>query len=180
MNNVFAVTWFPRSVLLLGLGAASACGSDDPTVESVGATLADGCSINSDCNDPLVCAFRKCHNACTATRDCPAGARCVASERPYRVCQLPTEVTCAYNSECPTSQVCGIDKKCRDQCTSDRDCVPEQVCSVGACADVVELTVDGGLPPAVGVNTSGVRCVYNSDCAEPPSAKRDNAAPSAT
>src|SRR6478735_2512486 len=109
----------------------SCSGSDAPPL----AAIAEGCSINTDCTSPLVCAFRKCHTACTTSRDCPMGQRCMASDRPFHVCQLPDETKCAYNSECPSGQLCGVDGRCRDQCAADRDCVAEQVCSQGTCAE---------------------------------------------
>src|SRR5512135_3410819 len=82
----------------------SSCGSDH-----VAARIAEGCLINSDCTSPLVCAFRRCHNACSATRDCPAGQRCVASDRPFKVCELSEEKHCARTVDCPPGMVCGID-----------------------------------------------------------------------
>src|SRR5258705_11673579 len=99
-----------------------ACSSDK------GAELAQGCLINSDCNDPLVCAFRKCHNACTDTRDCSIPLRCVASDRPFHVCQLVEERLCRYNSDCPEKQVCASDAQCRDECQGDADCLFGQLC----------------------------------------------------
>ena len=58
--------------------------------------LAEGCIINTDCSSPLVCAFRKCHQACTSSRDCEPGQRCMASDRPFHVCQLPDERLCCF------------------------------------------------------------------------------------
>src|SRR5262244_487056 len=81
---------------------AVACTSD----EKAPGELAAGCLVNSDCHDPLVCAFRTCHNACVATRDCPKGLRCVASDRPYHVCQLLSERNCTYNTDCFEGQAC--------------------------------------------------------------------------
>jgi hypothetical protein len=138
-----------------------ACTSDDRNPGE----LATGCAINSDCREPLVCAFRKCHSACVATRDCPAGTRCVASDRPFHVCQLGSERTCTYHSDCPEGQVCGIDGQCRDQCKATPDCLAEQVCVAGTCAEQAELR-DGGLT-AVSKDASpptGQSCAYNSQC----------------
>src|SRR5215467_7581900 len=114
---------------------ALACSSDTPPLSD----LSQGCLVNSDCNDPLVCAFRRCHNACATTRDCPAGLRCVASDRPFHVCQLDSEKKCTYNSDCPMGQVCATDAQCRDQCQGDADCLAEQTCVSGACAEQNEL-----------------------------------------
>jgi hypothetical protein len=143
-----------------------ACSSDQGATH---AALADGCYINTDCNSPLVCAFRRCHAECTTDRDCPGGARCVLSDRPFHVCQLGVEKNCTYNSDCPTGQVCGVDQNCRDQCKTDSDCVSGQVCSQGTCADPSELN-NGKLPVSAGTgggdaaSSAGQSCVYNSDC----------------
>ena len=132
--------WALTTILLAG-----ACASSDAPQTNPG----DGCAINSDCSTPLVCAFRKCHMACLDTRDCPTNQRCMASDRPFHVCQLPTETKCGYNSDCPEGQICAVDGQCRDQCTSDRDCVSHQICTARSCAEVVEL--DGGALTPVAV-----------------------------
>lgn len=147
---------------LLGTGVLLSAGCEGEEVAV--AMLGEGCLLNTDCNTPLVCAFRRCHTECKDSRDCSAGQRCVQSDRPYRVCQLDDERACAYNSECPSSQVCAVDGQCRDQCAADRDCVPEQVCATGTCAAPEELT-DGNLLPAVDApQTTGQPCAYNSEC----------------
>lgn len=159
-----------RTAACLALGALPlfaffACSSSDTPPK---ASLAAGCSINSDCTEPLVCAFRKCHTACTSTRDCPTGERCVASDRPFHVCQLEQESRCTYNSECPDKQVCGVDGHCRDQCATVRDCLLDQTCVSGTCADKDEL--EGGTLPVTNdaaAEASGQPCAYNSDCASP-------------
>src|SRR5262245_2970734 len=139
---------------------ALACGSDSDQEAVRKARISDGCLINSDCNNPLVCAFRRCHNACESTRDCAAPQRCVASDKPFYVCQLADEVECSYNSQCPATQVCGVDGKCRDQCSADRDCLPTQLCRTATCAEPAEL-VDGGLPSKPNVDAgSGLPCSY--------------------
>ena len=132
--------WALTTILLAG-----ACASSDAPQTNPG----DGCAINSDCSTPLVCAFRKCHMACLDTRDCPTNQRCMASDRPFHVCQLPTETKCGYNSDCPEGQICAVDGQCRDQCTSDRDCVSHQICTARSCAEVVELDAGALTPVAV-------------------------------
>ncbi len=150
--------------------AAAACGAVlviacSSSTDASGHGIAEGCNINSDCNTPLVCAFQRCHNQCSATRDCPSTQRCIESDRPYSVCQLPEERSCVSNATCPIGQVCARDAQCRNGCSTDRDCITGQVCAGGACAEPSEL-VDGGLPSAGDAGASGVPCVLNSDCAD--------------
>jgi hypothetical protein len=45
------------------------------------------------------------------------------------VCQLPTEVTCVYNSDCKMPLVCARDEQCRNQCQATVDCISPQVCT---------------------------------------------------
>ena len=112
--------WF-RGAGALGIafGLVAACGSDSTEDKRVLAELSQGCVLNSDCKSPLVCVFRKCHEQCTETRDCPDGLLCVAAdEDSLRVCQLPTETKCYSTHDCPGKQVCGPDGRCRDFCDS--------------------------------------------------------------
>jgi hypothetical protein len=81
-------------VAFLGVLGFSAC-SGDP--EPVQVALAQGCTINSDCVAPLVCAFKRCHDECNESRDCPNDQHWMVSDRPFHVCQLPVEETCSYN-----------------------------------------------------------------------------------
>jgi hypothetical protein len=144
----------------------AACSGDEPHQLGLG----DGCNINTDCTAPLVCAFRKCHVACTTSRDCTPGQRCMASDRPFHVCQLESERNCSYNSECPEHQACGTDHQCRDQCAADRDCLRYQVCVGATCAEVEEV-VDGGLvseaAPTEEASAGGLPCNYTSECPVP-------------
>jgi hypothetical protein len=159
--RTFARRWLFAASFLIVLAAA--CSSDEPL-----SALAEGCLINSDCNAPLVCAFRRCHQACEDTRDCPPSLRCVASDRPFHVCQLESERACTYNSDCPRGQTCASDAQCRDQCQGDSDCLLNQICVAGSCAERDELR-DGGLPMVLkeaGPST-GQPCSYNSQCSPP-------------
>jgi Putative metal-binding motif len=164
----------PKSVGGSAIGVACAVAlalscSDDTDNDALKAALARGCLINTDCNSPLVCAFRKCHQACDTTRDCPEPARCVESEKPFHVCQLPEERDCFYNSDCAGDQVCAVDGQCRDQCASDRDCIPGQVCTSATCAEPSEL-VNGRLVVRDGgadAPSTGATCGQTSDCESP-------------
>jgi hypothetical protein len=92
------------------------------------ADLAGGCSINSDCNAALICAFGRCHIACTESRDCTAGERCVASSAGTGVCQLSTESTCSPTALCQVGEVCGNDGQCRASCASSTPCPTGDYC----------------------------------------------------
>ncbi|HEY3592485.1 MAG TPA: hypothetical protein VGL13_01370, partial [Polyangiaceae bacterium] len=151
--------------LLVWVVLASGCKSSN---ESLG-TLAAGCVLNTDCESPLVCAFKRCHAECETSRDCPAGERCVESDKPFHVCQLAEERNCSYNSDCASGQFCAVDLQCRDQCHTDRDCVRDQLCIGGTCADQAEVA-DGGLLIAAADASSdagGQPCLYTSECPVP-------------
>ncbi len=108
------------------------------------AGLAAQCSINSDCNSPLVCVFSHCHQACAETRDCPSPERCVAAGS-YDVCTLPSDETCSTpGSACPTGLTCASGE-CRNACQSTTQCIPGQVCVSNACVETASA-LDAGLP----------------------------------
>ena len=64
------------------LAIASAASSGCSSTKSQPATLAQGCSLNSDCTSPLICVFSLCHDQCAASRDCPNGELCVSTVLP--------------------------------------------------------------------------------------------------
>ncbi len=119
-----------RFTLALGLmlavavtAAASSCSSSNN-----GPNLSANCSINSDCNSPLICAFARCHEACTESRDCMSGERCVQAGK-SGVCQLASESTCGAGGTCQTGQVCvTTDNQCRGQCTAAGGCTMGDYC----------------------------------------------------
>ena len=126
--------------LVLGsVGLLSGCGSG-----AVKPAPGMGCSLNSQCAAGLTCTFGFCHTACAVNGDCPTGQLCVktgaagdagASDAgtiggsAINVCQLPTEVTCVYNSNCKLPLVCARDEQCRNQCQASVDCISPQVCT---------------------------------------------------
>lgn len=121
------------------------------------------CTLNSDCNEGLVCLFERCHAECTKDGDCVRPTVC----RPLQsykgsgagVCLLPEEVRCVggNDNECLGSLACGPDKTCRSRCSAG--CPKKQVCSDDWCADSNEL-VDGGLPEIAPSSA----CQIPSDC----------------
>jgi uncharacterized membrane protein YgcG len=133
----FLRSWARGTVVLVGSLTSltvlmGACSSADSTVRK--AKIAEGCSLNSNCDNPLVCTFARCHSECDEDRDCPGEGRCVKSET-GNVCQLPLETACTRDSQCEGDQACGVDGECRDNCSDDSDCVGDQVCAKsGECA----------------------------------------------
>lgn len=120
--------------------------------------LSEGCLLNSDCEAPLVCVFRRCHTTCAADRDCPANSRCQITDNPYAVCLLDDENNCA-NRACPPGLTCGPDKRCRRDCLTKRDCLDEQECLEGQCVAPQDKG-PSGLEPTVGL------CTFDADCKE--------------
>ena len=101
------------------------------------------CVLNSDCNSPLLCTDSKCHDACHASIDCPAGENCVKMNN-ATFCQLPAEADCSRTT-CRSTYVCASDLRCRTPCQSVTDCADAQVCVTNVCADPNELE-NGQIP----------------------------------
>lgn len=124
-------------VLLLAIGAACG-GGDKPKL-----MLGGGCTLNSDCAQPLLCKFSKCHRACAdSARDCMPGQRCVQVDG-VGVCQQQS----ACGSGCAAPLICSADMQCRNTCTAAQPCAGAQVCvTIGAgqfCADKTEPVAGG-------------------------------------
>ncbi len=130
------------------------CASRDTTKLS---TLSEGCLLNSDCAEPLVCVFRRCHQPCANERDCPDKQECqLTGDPPQLVCNL---ASCEGGQRCPVAQVCGgADTQCRARCDVSSDCADGQVCVAGQCAWRSKLGLDGGFPAPRG------SCRLTSDC----------------
>jgi hypothetical protein len=123
------VTLFAGLALaLLSGGTVFSCGGS-----SSGAGVSGNCSINSDCDNPLICAFGRCHNACADSRDCPTNERCVASVG-GGVCQLSQESTCSAAMLCQTGEVCGGDGQCRAACGPSLPCLTGDYCLTSSAA----------------------------------------------
>jgi hypothetical protein len=154
----FVVAWLVGGTALAA--AFAACGKSSATTRAL---LAEGCALDSDCDEPLVCVFGSCHVACAKSLDCPDGSRCVSGPRPSNVCESIAQSTCVRNSDCPGVEVCAVDGHCRDACVTERDCLPNQTCVHTSCADLSEL-VDGSLAAATDADLGPTACVYDSDC----------------
>lgn len=147
--------------------AAVACSSSS-SEEKKAAGVAQACTLNSDCSNPFVCAFQRCHQQCTETRDCADGQRCVKQATKGNgegggsggalvgVCQLPVEKNCATGAvKCATGQQCAEDKQCHDVCESNDECFDRQTCTPnGSCADMGETDSSGNIKPG-GTSGSG-------------------------
>lgn len=148
-------------VAALVLAAAGpACHGDDAASEHETSVLSEGCAVNSDCASPLVCVFQRCHAQCVTTRDCDGTLRCVGAKQPARTCQLEDEVGCKTSADCAPGLLCGGDASCRDVCHSDAECIGEQVCVSGTCAEPSELDEAGELPQVSSLRA----CRLPSDC----------------
>ena len=149
LNRAFLRVFLIAAPLAAGMGACSDSSDEEDKVLSISAQ----CTLNSDCNDRLVCAFGRCHAQCAEARDCPTGQRCVlgdaeSSDDPG-VCQLEDEKECSRKGDCQADQFCAQDGECRDGCGDDTDCVDGYTCTPsGVCAADEELDPDGDVPDA--------------------------------
>lgn len=154
-----------RQLLVLGIGCGLLGGCESDLAERIAlAGLNQQCRINSDCSELLVCVFERCHEQCASSRDCDAGVRCVTTDQRRNVCQLPEEASCSGGQRCPGGELCGPDAQCRDACQSDGDCVTDQVCSAGACAESTELDERGRLPESPERGAQPTPCTFDSEC----------------
>ncbi|HET7544964.1 MAG TPA: hypothetical protein VFK05_34095 [Polyangiaceae bacterium] len=147
-----ATVWRGLGLLLALLGSgAAACGSNEVTRGK----LASGCLLSSECDEPLVCTFGRCHVVCNTTVDCSHGERCVVAAS-GNVCQLSQESGCIRTSDCREPLVCAVDGQCRNACVTERDCSPGQLCAKsGSCAEPTEVDSAGRLPNHDAANGEG-------------------------
>ena len=147
------------SICLIAIAAAS-CSDSSEKLE-----LGGGCTLDSDCTNPLSCKFATCHQQCAESRDCPTGQHCVTVGS-VGVCQTPAEATCGAAHACSAPLVCRSDDgTCRNACTSSGACAGTgQTCVGGYCLDTTEVANNDGSASEAGVATGGA-CTLNSDCA---------------
>ncbi len=145
--------------------------------------MGGSCVLNSDCSQDLVCTWGKCHDGCHTSADCAAGQSCIISSDQSRVCQLPAETHCLYDSDCQIPLTCAVDKRCHNQCQTSVDCPSGQICTTTkACAQPDQVDVndnflasDGGFSgpsgaPDADASTScatgveGCSCYLNDTC----------------
>lgn len=154
------------ALALILLAIAGCGGKDNPRL-----TLGLGCTLNSDCADPLLCKFGKCHRACVeSARDCDPGQRCVQVDG-AGVCQQ--QAVCGGGCAAPLS--CGPDMQCRNTCSPEKPCAGSQVCvAIGDnattrfCADTGEAVVTGGAGADAGAPGVGSDAGTGADAPVPP------------
>ncbi|MEM6789652.1 MAG: hypothetical protein AAF715_19190 [Myxococcota bacterium] len=167
LNAFLLVTGGLGLVAALMPGAVGCTATEEALVAAIGGD----CLLNSDCEEGLLCVFRRCHQQCNTSADCPLddsgeNERCMLGTKPDHYCQLPDERACIYNSECPGPQICGNDGECRDQCATDKDCIEDQQCAQATCALPAELDDTGALPLADATESlpDGQSCIRDSEC----------------
>lgn len=98
------------------------------------------CTLDSECEDVLVCRGGQCANECAVDRDCPPHSECRA-EGGVMWCDIAEEEAepCVYNSDCEAPLICDDDQRCRPECAEDRDCIAPRVCAGMLC-----VLPDGG------------------------------------
>ncbi|MEZ4315848.1 MAG: hypothetical protein R3F61_00015, partial [Myxococcota bacterium] len=102
------------------------------------------CALSSECPAFLVCRFGRCTNACENDVDCPPGARCETDDSGMPGCRDVADTECALNSDCDAPYICAPDRRCREECRTDRDCRDGTVC-----LDTMSPTMCGFPPDGV-------------------------------
>jgi hypothetical protein len=140
-----AFHWATTLVFATGLSVWSCSNTNKEQLQA--SQLAKGCTLASDCRNPLVCVFQLCHDECATTNDClvkygaNSGARCVSAGKDASgaaggggagsdvkggVCTFPKSVVAANKGKT------GIDTSC----TVKADCPGAEVCGPdGQCRD---------------------------------------------
>jgi hypothetical protein len=112
--------------------------------------LGGACSLNSDCQDGLLCKFGACHKACVKSVDCATGERCVQVDG-VAVCQMASEGSCDQYGNCQSPLSCRtVDNTCRNACTINDMCLGGEVCLETFCVGVGEIPgrPDGSAGPS--------------------------------
>ena len=116
-----------------------------------GSSSSNSCQFNSDCKGFQVCTMGTCGDGCHTSEDCPAGQSCVTAADQTKICQLPSETNCAFNTDCPAPLICAVDQRCRNQCQVSVDCPSGQICTTAqTCAEPSEVDPNNNLPGSVG------------------------------
>ncbi len=119
------------------------------------------CSASSECSAPLVCRLARCRNECTASRDCPPGARCLLDPSGLGACSLAIDDRCeSGGAACPTGLTC-LGMRCVNTCTGASECPTDGECREVAGAGVsfcfAPTREDGGVLDAAAIEDAFVR-----------------------
>ena len=154
MKTARAATSLGATLLSAAFIAIVSCSGGTPAPVGV----AQGCSINSDCEGDLVCVFGLCHVACVTSKDCN-GEKCVLPG----VCELPQEAMCSTTLPCVSGLTC-VGSTCLAACAAPAVgaavtaatglCLVDQACvAVDAVLVCEDLAADAG--PESGTRSDG-------------------------
>jgi hypothetical protein len=116
--------------------------------------VGSACSLNTECDAPLVCELGRCRRQCVDSRDCAAGLLCLSVGEMGGACQIDDEADCALSSDCGEHLACRFET-CTTECADDRDCPPGASCKMDT--EAMSLACVEAVPEL---------CIYNSDCPE--------------
>ena len=153
-----------RHVLLLALATLSLAGGCRTYTP-----LGEQCSLNTDCEPPLVCRLSRCRNWCSGDRDCPVGLYCAVDNQGLGSCLLPDESECDVSGPevCPDGTACAPNGICMSTCESSVECLWSGACIEGFCVDVTLSEDDGGPGTDAGVIVDlrdGETCLDEERC----------------
>src|SRR5579859_1018593 len=112
--------------------------------------LGGGCTLNSDCKDPLHCIFQLCHQQCAKQEDCTQpGAYClndVCVTQQEDACTTPgSTASCTTLAGTTCVDTGGGTDKCLTACTpGGTPCTPGQTCGQASGAQVCLPTPEAG------------------------------------
>ncbi|MBX7196693.1 MAG: hypothetical protein K1X94_31865 [Sandaracinaceae bacterium] len=145
-------------VVPLALASALLVACPGTTLSPLGGECSrPGRGAAAGCRAGLTCAYGRCREDCTSSRDCALGRRCLANPDGVNVCSLETDDTCRAASDCPAELSC-TRGECRTACDTDADCAGG-TCSSSACTEPVSMSMPDGSPC-----TSDLGCLTGSLC----------------
>lgn len=147
-----AVAWAVVAVPLLALLVAVATPSCNSS-SGGNVPLGGGCTLNSDCKDPLHCIFQLCHQQCKTQEDCTTPGSVCFIQNGNGVCVTQQEDSCTTPGSSSSCQLVsgttcvdtgGGNDKCLLPCTKSSDCTQGQACLPASGVQVCQPVPDGG------------------------------------
>ena len=105
------------------------------------------CVRSAGCSAPLACHFGRCRSACTADRDCGAGASCLLDADGVGTCSLDVDLGCTtgVGRACASGLVC-VGDRCAQTCSATMGCATGSVCATsGGVSFCASPLLDGGV-----------------------------------